>query len=242
MSAKAIETGIRAAVGLGTVAYNFYRGGSNMATKSTPVPARRVAQRRMKPVRRVTYRQPYRSLASSFRRTTATFTVAATAGRLNGSRDLKLADVYTPDILAAFDVYRIRKILVEIVPRVDPGQSVANNTSIHLITACDQTGQISTVAAQQDLCQFSNYKSQAIVSGGRYYYAFYPKALNTVDNAGVATAVGNYSGANPWLNLSNTGIQIPHYRFLYDIVSTNATYNLNVDFTYTIFFDCNVTK
>lgn len=246
MSIKAAELGIRAAVGLGTLAYNYLKPSHNstvpgvMPMSRAPMVARRVAGVRRSYRRRYSPKVIRRNLIKEYvpmRRTSASATNSLTAGVLSAYLDITLNQVYTTDIISTFDVYRIRKVVVEITPQVDLGNNgVVNNSTLHFTCANDTNGDVTSVVSAQYASSFGNYKYGSALSGGKYLYTFYPKVSNTIDVNGTASGLGNYA-TNPWIKLDPNGIQVPHHRLLTYIASTNTASTQKVDFTYTIYFD-----
>lgn len=205
--------------------YNAFRAGQRIppttsrtfptfSMKSAPSRARRVAGRRRRYVR------PRRSLKlTDYRRVvrcTQVFdsTVSATSF-LATQHNLALQDVQTSDLVSAYRLFRLRKVVVHIIPRVDPGNSgVANNFQASISGACDPEGvTLATIVDQRNVTAYDNSYTKFVQSGQHFRYTFYPKCVNIVDNAGVSTAAGSYA-MNPWLQLNATGIQIPHRQLL----------------------------
>lgn len=218
--------------------------GYKYLTKQPDYMAKRTAQRQ---VSRPRYVKPRRSMRVprsisdtrivSMHRTTdiAGFTVAA--GTIyQGYYDVVLNSCYVSDLLTAYDVYRIKKVTWVLTPRVDAGNNgVVNNYNAHVYCANDGNG-VQMTTANTQIASFHNYKYGTLKSGESFYYSFYPKCLNTIDNNGTSKAVGNYGKFNPWINLDSNGILIPHKRLLFN-VNAGGTTTLNFEYTLTIHFD-----
>lgn len=261
MSLKAAELGIRAAIGLGAFAYNHWRGNHASSSNSTlatsaplPMPqARRNtmplrrrrrsgrAARRSSYTRRVVPRNTH--LVYSYVRRATASVVTLVSGNVKVATDTTLNSIFLSDLVQAYDMYRIRKVVFEVVPYYDPatggpGANAGNqHGSNYFITfACDSTGGFTTASwsNEQDLAQFENYKYKSIVAGEKAFYTFYPKVTNTVDNSGTAVPAGNYT-VNPWLNMSR--VDVPHHRLLYQITSPDTLNNGSFIVTPTIYFD-----
>lgn len=249
MQVKAAELGLRAAVGLGTLAYRYLAPGNTTATTNRTVsmpprsvyPARRIGGMR-KAVRRFTRRTPVpRHVLGndylSLRRTTNLRSEGLVTGFEAGFADFKLEQVYTTDLINTFDVYRIRKIVCQFTPRVDAGNNgITNNNVMHCYTACDTIGEAIAPTAAIELCQYGNYKYSSVSSGQRHIYTYYPKVVNTVDSDGTSRAAGSY-GMNPWLQFTATGISIPHKRLLWYVAASGGNSELPFDIVQTVYFD-----
>lgn len=228
---KAIELGARAAIGLGSIAYQMYKA---RAASSAPV---RKGMRKPARPRQYVPRNVKSLDWVSIRRTSTISPYALATGFDAQVFDVKLNQVFTSDLIASYDCYRIRKVVVSIQPRVDAGNSgITNNNVLHVWMACDQTGDSTAPTAAINVGEYANHKYSTIPSGQRFYYTFYPKAINTVDNNGTATNVGSY-GMNPWINLNTSGVNIPHKRLLWYIASSGGTSTTPYDLTYQIYFD-----
>jgi len=203
-------------------------------------PARRAAGRRRRYMRRsyvprfVKPRRP--ELVQSFVRSTlAQDWISLTASTATTtSFAFSMNQIAIADLAATFQFYRIRKIVIHLVPRVDSANSgLANNFSCQISAACDPS-RLTSVATALEVLSYGNSAQKMVNSGGSFHYTFYPKVVNTVSNAGVAAQVGSY-GMNPWINFSD--ITIAHQRLLLGLTCGNSTtlsFNGFVDFH----FDC----
>lgn len=137
-------------------------------------------------------------------------------------RNCVLSDVQTSDITAAYRLYRIAKVVVHLIPRVDAANSgVTNNYQLYVSAACDPEG-TTAPSATTAITAYDNSYQKWVSSGDRFRYTFYPKVVNSVDLSGVSTAAGSYS-SNPWLQLNSTGITIPHRQLVVGINAAAAT-------------------
>lgn len=237
MGSSFIPLAARAAVGLGSLAYTAFSRPRTNSTSTMPVPARRVAGKRV-PMRRRVTRVPRQLWSASYKRVATQDSFTMVAGNFKNTKDISLNQLFLDDIRNAYDMYRIKKVTVEIFPQHDPGNGVSGTiTNYSVWSACDTTGTftLASWSNPRELSQFENYKYQSIVGGKRALYTFYPKVSNLVaDAGGAAAAAGNYVG-NPWLSFSNPGI--PHHRLLYEVHSLANT-NVEVfSVTYTIHFE-----
>lgn len=231
---------LRAIVGGASLGYNLLR---SRFSGSTPVPMSKPPARRMpmrsaprRSYRRKTYVPRNVSSTHLIRRTTQFADLSLAAGFVNGSQDINLGAFYTADLVNVYDQFRIKSCTVEFLPQVDLGNNgISLNSCLHCYTACDTIATITTPATAGIVTGFNNYKYGSVASGGKYLYTFYPKVVNTVDNAGTAVAAGSYQ-TNPWLSLNANGLTIPHHRLVYFILNGGAsTQKLGV--TYTITFE-----
>lgn len=241
MSYKGIQLAAKAAVGLGTLAWNYYKRTGDPMPVRTVRPMRRNAVVR-KSFRRKPYRARYvprnlRNAVVPMRRTTAATSYAlVSSGAVSGYIDIKLNDVQYSDLLGSYELFRIKKVSVEITPRYDPGQSTSDkNITPHIYCACDCQGTTTVLSTVGTVTQFGNHWYSSVPSGQKYRYTFYPKVTNVIDNAGVSTAVGSY-GPNPWLFLNSNGAGITHHRLLWYIQTTDTS-SAQFDFVWTIYFD-----
>lgn len=147
----------------------------------------------------------------------------------------KLSDVYMDDLLAVYRFYRLRKVVLHLVPRIDQANSgLVNNFNIQTAAGCDPENN-SPPQSISSITALDNHRMIWLQSGSQFKYTFYPKAINTVDNAGTASAVSSY-GMNPWLFCSTTGITVPHYCLKLG-VKTGANTTINFDFYLQYHFD-----
>lgn len=207
----------------------------NMSVPRAPV--LRVGRRRF-PYRRRYVRHNKGMVPNNIRRIVrssalSSQTIAAGTSTQN-STSITLNQVQTSDLTGIYRLFRLRKAVVHIVPRVDPANSgLANNYQCIIAAACDPE----TTAAPanfQAVTAYDNSYQKFVTSGDRFKYTFYPKVTNTVDNGG-ATAAGSYA-MNPWLRLDATGIQIPHLA-LKLCFQTSAATTINFDVFYDLHFD-----
>lgn len=150
----------------------------------------------------------------------ATYNTLAT-GLLGVSPSFTLGQVFTNDIVAAYRLFRLVKIKLHLVPRVDPGNSgLVNNCQAFIAAACDPEGSTAPTSISQ-VTSYDNSYQKLVTASDRFTYTFYPKVVNVVDNAGTSSAASSYS-TNPWLLLSTAGLVIPHRQLLLYIQQGNA--------------------
>lgn len=150
----------------------------------------------------------------------ATFNTLAT-GLYGANPSFSLSQVQTSDLITSYRLFRLVKIKLFLVPRVDPGNSgTVNNCQAMVACACDPEGTTVPTSISQ-VTAYDNSYQKIITASDRLTYTFYPKVVNTVDNAGTATAAGSYR-SNPWLMLSTAGALIPHRQLLIYIQQGNA--------------------
>lgn len=151
------------------------------------------------------------------------------------STDILLNIVQTSDLVAAYKCYRIRKVVLHLVPRVDYGNSgVANNFQAMVAASCDPEDNAAPTSITQ-ITAYENSYQKFVTAGDRFTYTFYPKVVNAVGNSGAAAYVGTY-GLNPWLQLNATGIVIPHQSIKIGI-HTSASTTVQFNLFYEIHFD-----
>lgn len=146
------------------------------------------------------YRRIVRSTASS------SLAITGPAQRNVVNVNSLLNTIETTDLQGIYSLFRIRKVVLHLVPRVDPGAATNLQT---LVAACCDNESTAVPAGIAQITAYDNSYSKWLVSGDRFTYTFYPKVTNTVDISGTATAAGSY-GMNPWLRLDATGITVPH--------------------------------
>lgn len=150
----------------------------------------------------------------------ATYNTLAT-GLLGVSPSFTLGQVNTTDIVAAYRLFRLVKIRLHLVPRVDPGNSgLVNNCQAMIAAACDPEGASAPTSISQ-VTSYDNSYQKLVTAADRFTYTFYPKVVNVVDNAGATSAASSYA-TNPWLLLSTAGLVIPHRQLLLYIQQGNA--------------------
>lgn len=151
------------------------------------------------------------------------------------SANISLNQVQTSDLTAIYRLFRIRKVVVHVIPRVDTANSgVASNFQAFFAAACDPES-TATPTSHQQITAYDNSHQKWVTSGDRFTYTFYPKVTNTVDVSGTATAVGSYA-INPFLRLDATGITVPHLSMKLGMSTSTAT-TLVYDWYYDIHFD-----
>lgn len=244
--------GVAAVAALAQSALNAYRSTNTSQTMSQMMSRPRFyAPRRTYNKRRYSRRMykpnPSRPLFLSLHRTSTpgSFFIGAGADKATGFIITRLQDVYTADIVPMFDVYRIRKVVFEVTNLADPANSAVNSNFIpDVYLGCEPTGQDAAATNPYDICKYANYRFKSLPSGDKFIYTFYPKPLNSIGaTSGVATQA-SYGMANPWINLTSSGIAIPHYNLHYGVkfpIATGAT-AVNFRYNYTIYFDVMNTK
>lgn len=172
----------------------------------------------------------------ALKRSSLQYSITCVSNQNNSFFDYELSRVQTSDLLATFQVYRIKRIDIELVPLYDPSTDVSGKSTDYLVyMACDTTG-ATTLVSPQVITAFDNYKMQSIVGGEKFKYSFYPKALNELGQPlGVNDGVGSYD-TNPWITLTSDGIQVPHARLLWSIQSPSVS-NAILLYTLTYHFD-----
>lgn len=200
---------------------------------SRRVGGRRITFRR-RPMRRsrpmpVDYRRIVRS-------STTLTSLAITAGTFNSVvSNIALNGCQTSDLTAAYRLYRIRKIVLHLVPRYDNGNSsLATNVQCVVAAANDPEG-TTAPGSLSAVTAYDNGYQKWLKSGTGFTYTFYPKVVNSVDISGTATAAGSYA-MNPWLQLNSTGITVPH-RQLVLAVGCNTSSTINFDYYFDYHFD-----
>lgn len=164
--------------------------------------------------------------------------IAGSGTTLAGIYDIALQNVQTSDLVATYTQYRIRKVVLHMTPRVDPANSGVSNNHQCVMAACMDPEGPAAISTVQGITAYDNSYQKWVNAGEQFTYTFYPKVVNTVDINGTATAAGSY-GMNPWLQLTATGITVPHKRLLY-LVQTGAPVSasgLFFDFYFDIHFD-----
>lgn len=188
-------------------------------------------------MRRRTRRVPrgitLRDAVIPLRRASSVQSVSLAAGQASGTADINLGYVQTSDLTSLFREYRIRKVVVEFTPQLDPGNSgVVNNAQLHIVVAKDN--EAASVVSYTNVASYNNAKEGTLVAGRTFRYSFVPTPATLLN--GGSTALHTWA-KNPWIICSTNGITAPHYRLLYYIVSTNASTTTTVDIKYTLYFD-----
>jgi len=193
-----------------------------MPSMKRRLPSRPRYGSRRKYLRRYVPRSPF-SPWRRIVRTGATFDSSIAAATFTGAvSNFALSDVQTSDLTSAYRLFRIRKVVAYFVARIDAANSgVANNYCIRVTAACDPEG-TTAPASSTAVSAYDNSRDAWLSSGTVFKYTFYPKVVNSVDNAGVATAAGSYD-LNPWLQLNGTGIAIPHRQLVWGIATGSTT-------------------
>lgn len=146
-----------------------------------------------------------------------------------------LSQVQTSDLSPIYRLYRLRKVVLHIVPRVDTANSgVVNNIQCLVAACCDpETTAVPTTMTQ--VTAYDNSYQKFLTSADRFNYTFYPKVTNSVDISGTATGVGSYA-SNPWLRLDANGITVPHLSLKVAIQAYQAT-TIGFDYYFDYHFD-----
>lgn len=136
-------------------------------------------------------------------------TAIAAASTQYTNTNITLDLVQISDLTAAYRLFRIRKVVLHLVPRVDTANSgLANNFQCLIAAACDPES-TAVPASITEITAYDNSYQKFVSSGEHFTYTFYPKAVNAVGNAGATAYVGSY-GMNPWLQLNAGGASIIH--------------------------------
>lgn len=200
---------------------------------------------RRRPVYRRRFRQGVKrgmsSLYRSFVRMSGPFSVTAAAvPSAFVKSDVTLSMVQTSDLTAVYRLYRIKKVVLHLAPRLDPAQ--ATSTTVQNITclasfACDPEGYsgAASTLTNQIVTAYDNSYSKILPSGAKYRYTFYPKVVNAVGNAGATAYVGSYA-TNPWLQLNAGGVAIPHQQLI-GLLQTGSNNSQVYDYYLEIHFD-----
>lgn len=206
--------------------------------KMRSVPARRVGGRRITFRRRAVRRT--RPVSIDYRRvvrsSSALTTLTISAGTFNSVvANIALNGCQTSDLTSAYRLFRIRKVVLHLVPRVDSANSaLANNFNCVVAAANDPEG-TTVPGSLAAVTAYDNGYMKWLRSSQEFRYTFYPKVVNTVDVSGTATAAGSYA-MNPWLQLNATGIAVPH-RQLVLVVGCNSTSTISFDYYFDYHFD-----
>lgn len=199
-----------------------------------------------KPMRRSTRRPTYRRRPFNRRRgmttvsqkrlvrTSAVKSFSVTAGQtVFGGFSAILNDVQLSDIQTMWRLYRLRKVVMTLTPRIDPANSgVTNNYQFYVAACCDPENTTAPLNIQA-ITAYDNSYSKFINSGNKFQYTFYPKVTNTVDSAGTALAAGSYS-VNPWLRLDVPGSAVPHLHLKYGVATESTSTATSIAFNYVL--------
>lgn len=200
-------------------------------------PAMRVGKRRYGS-RRSTKKGMSRDSTKRFVRSTAlttnTILVSATTAAYQ-ALNASLQNVQTSDITPVYRLYRLHKVVLHLVPRVDTANSGTVNNFNAFVAACCDNESITVPTAMTQITAYDNSYQKWVKSADHFRYTYYPKVTNTVDIGGVASASGSYA-TNPWLRLDATGITVPHLCLKLG-VQTNASTTLNYDYYFDYHFD-----
>lgn len=195
--------------------------------------------------RRRMYRRPlYRSGNDGYRRVVrssgpGTLTLPATQQFAASYNSIKLNNVVTADLQSVYEMYRIRKVVLHLVPRIDPANSgLTNNFQTLVQCCCDPSGVSPLFASANQVSAYDNSYSKWVNAGEKYTYTFYPKAINSMFQTGTTTVTSGTYGMNPWIFLDSTGITVDHKELAVTVsVPTASTVALNFDFYWDIHFD-----
>lgn len=175
------------------------------------------------------YRFLYRSTGVG-----AQFTLTTGIGYINSPA---LSFIPTADLIASYRLYRIKKVVWTVYPRVDPANSgIINNHVFTMYAACNAEGPVATPAASSDITIYDKHTVRTVTSGSMFKYTFYPKVTNTVQGASSAVASGSYK-TNPWLKLDSTGITVPHQQLLAWTQNGGTAGTTVFDGYFTFYFD-----
>ena len=139
-------------------------------------PRGRAGMRR--PQRMVLYRRPRDTQYANIRRTTAVYSLNIPSGAYNAyaTNSIKLNTVKTSDLVAAYDLYRIRKVQVVFTPAYDPGNSgISSNNHIQVCAACDPSTSTAPTTVL-DFTAYDNHRSNWLVAGKPFVYTFSPRS------------------------------------------------------------------
>lgn len=181
---------------------------------------------------------PYRTLVRSTN--IASWTINNT-NDFKAIVDFKLSDVRTDDIINVYRQYRIRKIVLHVTPRVDPANSGLSNNFQYLMTAAldPDAGVTLGSITNRVLTSYDNSYSKFVNSGEQFNYTCYPKATNAIEGTGGVTALLGAYSRNPWIQMSSTGILVPHKQLLF-FATTGAATTVSFDWYFDIHFEVRV--
>lgn len=203
---------------------------------------KKIGGRRRRSYRRRYRRRLYKSNDDGYRRfvrssNLGTKQIPVGGTYISSADDIKLSDINTGDLTGIYRLYRIRKVVLHLTPRIDPANSgLSNNFQSVVACAVDPEGAVAPTTMRA-ITSYDNSYQKWVNSGEQFTFTFYPKVINTVDVSGTATAAGSY-GRNPWLQLSSSGITVPHKQLLVFIgIQAPATSALSFDFYWDVHFD-----
>lgn len=156
-------------------------------------------------------------------RTGNPFALATAASQtVFGSLNMNLA-CKTSDLTGIYRYFRLRKVVLHMVPRVDPANSgLANNFQCMVATCCDPEDD-SNPASITDITAYDNSYQKLLHSSDSFKYTFYPKVKNSVSNGGTTVVNAGGYGTNPWLTLDSAGTSVPHFCLKYGINSVSSS-------------------
>lgn len=267
MAHKLIKAVLPAALIGAEYAYNYFRSSRSVpplnpsSSRLSSRPSsnmvypkyRRTNKSRRRPMMRPKWRPPARVGPARgltivpFRRTSAPIVVSTASGVGGFRSNVTLSQVFLTDILPVFDVYRMKRVTIEVIPRWDTGANyvstsggaIGPNDTIWAVAACDPANESIAAPTLDVVSKFGNYKCQPIVSGGNFKYSFYPKVSNSVQGASASVNSGSYGKFNPWLKMDADGVLVPHSNIIFGLQTAFAA-SLVTSYTYTltIEFDC----
>lgn len=223
-------------LGAAAAGYELYRLGNRAAkaissdppfasTTTMPVSYRPKSRRRPRRMPVVRYNRSLRLYKyQSMVRSTNIQQLAIVAGQFNAwlVNSVKLNQVKHFDLIEAYDLYRIKRVDLVLVPTYDPALTTpTRNNQMMISVACDPTNP-PVPSTMVEIGGYDNHRSGWLTADSVFVYKFYPKATNTVDNAGTSQPVGSYS-TNPWLRLSTAGVDIPHFSLVLGTASVAAS-------------------
>lgn len=174
-------------------------------------------------------------------RRSATATTFLSTTTISGGYILSptLGGVPTADISSAYRMFRIRKCVFTMYPRVDPANSgLVNNFQYTAYMANNPEGPVAAPTSINDMSIYDNCASKPLVSGQVFTYTFYPKVTNSVQGASTAVSAGSYA-TNPWLKFDAAGLAVPHQQLLVFVQQggTPGSTTINFEGYVTIYFD-----
>lgn len=215
--------------------------------RSAPAFARPSGKRRTMYKRRYTARVNPKVRGTGYYRTlmrsTAPLTTSLGAAVIGAyaSNNVRLDQIKTSDLLAAYRLFRIRKVVLHLVPRTDPSNqwigANANNFLTEVAAACDPEA-VAVPSSLTDVTAYANSYQKWLKVGDEFRYTFYPKVVGAVGSSGATSLVGSY-GMNPWLYLDATGVSTPHQslKLAFNVGTAPGAPGLSYDYFYDIYFD-----